>query len=180
MSKRIKYIVNQLIKHYLSPVKYARHLGVKVGNNTLIADKRHWSSEAYLISIGSNCQITEGVKIHTHGGGSLLRSSIPDFDSFGKVRIGNNCYIGAYSQIMPGVTIEDNVLVAAGSVVTKSVPKGYVVGGNPARIICTTESFIERNAQYNLHSKGLSQEQKRQLLLSLPDEEFMVKPFLKV
>ena len=71
MSKRIKYIVNQLIKHYLSPVKYARHLGVKVGNNTLIADKRHWSSEAYLISIGSNCQITEGVKIHTHGGGGV-------------------------------------------------------------------------------------------------------------
>ena len=81
---------------------------------------------------------------------------------------------------MPGVTIEDNVLVAAGSVVTKSVPKGYVVGGNPARIICTTASFIERNAQYNLHSKGMSKEQKRQLLLSLPDEKFMVKPFLKV
>lgn len=114
------------------------------------------------------------------GGGRLLRSTIPDFDSFGKVSIGNNCYIGAFSQIMPGVTIEDNVLVAAGSVVTKSVPKGYVVGGNPARIICTTASFIERNAQYNLHSKGMSQEQKRQLLLSLPDEKFLVKPFLKV
>ena len=180
MIRRLKYIFNQFVKLFLSPIKYARHLGVKVGNNTLIADKRHWPSEAYLISIGNNCAITEGVTIYTHGGGCLLRSSIPDFDSFGKVRIGNNCYIGAYSQIMPGVTIEDNVLVAAGSVVTKSVPKGYVVGGNPARIICTTESFIERNAQYNLHSKGMSQEQKRQLLLSLPDEKFMVKPFLKV
>lgn len=180
MIQRIELFINQLIKLFLSPIKYARHLGVKVGNNTLIADKRHWPSEAYLISIGNNCAITEGVTIYTHGGGRLLRSSIPDFDSFGKVRIGNNCYIGAYSQIMPGVTIEDNVLVAAGSVVTKSVPKGYVVGGNPARIICTTASYIERNAQYNLHSKGMSQEQKRQLLLSLPDEKFMVKPFLKV
>lgn len=180
MVKHFEHIINRLIKMYLSPIKYARHIGVKVGNNTLIADKRHWPSEAYLVSVGSNSQITEGVKIHTHGGGNILRTSITDFDSFGKVSIGNNCYIGAFSQIMPGVTIEDNVLVAAGSVVTKSVPKGYVVGGNPARIICTTASFIERNAQYNLHSKGMSQKQKRQLLLSLPDEKFMVKPFLKV
>lgn len=180
MIQRIKHIINRLIKLYLSPIKYARHIGVKVGNNTLIADKGHWPSEAYFISIGDNCAITEGVKIHTHGGGRILRSSIPDFDSFGKVSIGNNCYIGAFSQIMPGVTIEDNVLVAAGSVVTKSVPKGYVVGGNPARIICTTTSFIERNAQYNLHSKGMSLDQKRQFLLSLPDEKFMVKSFLKV
>ena len=114
------------------------------------------------------------------GGGRILRSSIADYDSFGKVRIGNNCYIGAFSQIMPGVTIEDNVLVAAGSVITKSVPSGYVVGGNPARIICTTASFIERNSKYNLHSKGMSQKEKRQFLLSLPDNKFMVKPFLKV
>lgn len=180
MCKCIEYFINQLIKLFLSPIKYARHLGVKVGDNTLIADKRHWSSEAYLVSIGNNCDITVGVKIHTHGGGRILRSSIPDYDSFGKVRIGNNCYIGAFSQIMPGITIEDNVLVAAGSVVTKSVPSGYVVGGNPARIICTTASFIERNSKYNLHSKGMSQKEKRQFLLSLPDNKFMVKPFLKV
>ena len=180
MIQRIKYIINLLIKLFLSPIKYARHIGVKVGNNTLIADKRHWPSDAYLISIGNNCAITKGVTIYTHGGGRLLRSSIPDFDSFGKVRIGNNCYIGAYSQIMPGVTIEDNVLVAAGSVVTKSVPSGYVVGGNPARIICSTASFIERNSKYNLHSKGMSHKEKRQFLLSLPEDKFMVKPFLKV
>lgn len=69
MVKHFEHIINRLIKLYLSPIKYARHIGVKVGYNTLIADKGHWPSEAYLISIGNNCAITEGVKIHTHGGG---------------------------------------------------------------------------------------------------------------
>ena len=51
-----------------SPERYARHLGVKIGNNCLI-DTRMWSSEPYLITIGNNVQVTEGVSFHTHGGG---------------------------------------------------------------------------------------------------------------
>lgn len=172
-------ILTKLLRLYLSPIEYARRIGVKIGNNCLIADTRHWSSEPYLISIGNDTQITEGVTIHTHGGGKIMRNIYPDFDSFGKVKIGNGCYIGAYSRIMPGVTIEDNVLVAAGSVVTKSIPSGYVVGGNPAKIICTVSSFINRNTKFNTRSRLLDDAQKRALLLSLPDEKFIVKPYMK-
>ena len=64
-----------------------------------------------------------------------MRSRIPDFDVFGKVQIEDWAYIGAYSQIMPGVTIGEGAIVAAGSVVTKSVPPRTVVGGNPAHLI---------------------------------------------
>lgn len=77
MVKHFEHIINRLIKLYLSPIKYARHIGVKVGYNTLIADKGHWPSEAYLISIGNNCAITEGVKIHTHGGGDYYGPLFP-------------------------------------------------------------------------------------------------------
>ena len=63
---------------------------------------------------------------------------------FGKVVIEDWAYIGASSQIMPGVTIGTGALVAAGSVVTKSVPPHTVVGGNPARIICTTADYYEK------------------------------------
>jgi acetyltransferase-like isoleucine patch superfamily enzyme len=50
-------------------------------------------------------------------------------------RIGSNCFIGGRSLIMPGVEIGDGSIVGAGSVVTKSVPPGCIVAGNPARIV---------------------------------------------
>ena len=48
---------------------------------------------------------------------------------FGRIRIGNNCFIGARSTILPGVTIGDNSIVAVGAVVNKSIPSGEVWGG---------------------------------------------------
>ena len=81
-----------------------------------------------------------------------------------KIVIGDYVYIGNNSLIMPGVTIGDNVLVAAGSVVTKSVPSNVVVGGNPAKYICSIDEYIERNEQYNLNTKGMKMEEKKVLL----------------
>lgn len=50
-------------------------------------------------------------------------------------RIGSRCFIGAHSIIMPGVTIGDGSIIAAGAVVTKDVPPGSIVAGNPARVV---------------------------------------------
>jgi acetyltransferase-like isoleucine patch superfamily enzyme len=50
-------------------------------------------------------------------------------------RIGRHCFIGGNSLIMPGVTIGDGSIVGAGSVVTKNVPAGSMVAGNPARVL---------------------------------------------
>lgn len=50
-------------------------------------------------------------------------------------RIGENCFIGGRSLILPGVEIGDNCVVGAGSVVTKSVPPRSIVAGNPAKVI---------------------------------------------
>ena len=140
--KRMKRIFKRITSYYwrfiVSPEKYARHLGVKIGNNCLIST-RNWSNEAYLVTIGNNVQVTNDVSIHTHGGGNCVRKEHPDFDIFGKVVIEDWAYIGSFSQIMPGVTIGEGALVAAGSVVTKSVAPHTVVAGNPARVICTTE-----------------------------------------
>ena len=94
---------------------------------------------------------------------------------FGKVTIEDWCYIGAYSQIMPGVTIGEDSLVAAGSIVTKSVPPHSVVGGNPAKILCTIDDYIARNEKFNVHSKGMSSAEKKKYLLSLDDSRFVKK-----
>lgn len=157
-----------------SPEEYCRHIGVKIGRNCLIGT-RNMSTEPYLISIGDNVQLTAGVTIHTHGGGHVIRSKIPDFDVFGKVVIEDWAYIGANSQIMPGVTIGQGAIVAAGSIVTKSVAPGTIVGGNPAKYIGTTEDYLQRNLKYNLNSKRLSAEEKKRLLLSTPEEKFIKK-----
>ena len=102
----------------------------------------------------------------------------PNFDCFGKIKIGDYVYIGSNSLIMPGVEIGDNVLIAAGSVVTKSVPSNMVIGGNPAKIISTISEYIERNDKYNLNSKSLSIDKKRKLLLSLDESSFIKKDSL--
>ena len=135
-------------------------------------DKNCWSSEPYLITIGNHCQITSGVKFFTHGGAQVVRDRYPTFDLFGKIVVGDWVYIGNNSLIMPGVTIENHVLVAAGSVVTKSIPSGVVVGGNPARIICTIDEYLAKNLQYNTNTKGLSVSKKKEFLMSIDESHF--------
>lgn len=173
--KKIRHFYRRLFWNY---EKRARHAGVNMGENNFISS-HFWSSEAYLITIGNHCQITHGVKFFTHGGGAAVRDKYPKFDLYGRVSIGNYVYIGNNALIMPGCKIGDNVIIASGSVVTKSVPTGSVVGGNPARIICTIEEYIQRNKRWNLDSKGLSKEAKRKLLTNLDEDKFIRKSFLK-
>lgn len=108
-------------------------------------------------------------------GGRVARRYIPDFDIFGRVKICDYAYIGSGAQIMPGVTIGEGSLVAAGSIVTRSVPAGVVVAGNPAKSVCTVEEYIERNKKYNLGTKNLSAEEKKKVLLSLSPDRLIVK-----
>lgn len=159
---KAKKLIDYLYYIFASPEKYARHIGVKIGEDNLIT-KNHWSSEPYLITIGSHCQLTN-CKIFTHGGGQCIRDKYPDFDCFGKVTIGNYVYIGSNSLILPGVTIGNNVLIAAGSIVTKSVPSGSVVAGNPAKIICSINEYFQRNKQYDISTKRKSAKYKEKVL----------------
>lgn len=159
----------------LSPEKYARRIGVKIGKNCLIYRSIEWPSEPYLVTIGDNVQLTRGVAIHTHGGGHVARRIHPEFDMFGKIVIQNWVYIGAHSQILPGVTIGEGAIVAAGSIVTKSVASGMVVGGNPAKVICSVEDYIARNLKYNLNTKNMSQSEKMHFLENLSDNSFVKK-----
>lgn len=174
MFSRVLEALKMLRNRFYTPEQYARSIGVKIGKNCLI-DTRNWPSEPYLITIGDYVQITRNVSIYTHGGGNSIRKNHPDFDVFGKVIIEDWAYIGAYSQIMPGVTIGEGALVAAGSVVTKSVAPHTVVGGNPAKSICTTEEYYENNKMFNVNTKGLNQIEKKSTLLDLPEEKFIKK-----
>lgn len=170
----INKIINKYRKIFWTPERYARFLGVKIGEKCDIQDVS-FGSEPYLVEIGNHVQITNGVKIFTHGGGWVFRNEIPDMDTFGKVVINNNVYIGNNSLIMPGVTIGKNVIIGAGSVVTKSIPDNCVVVGNPGRVISDLESTKQRMLHYNVGTKQMNSEQKKKILLSFTEEKFIKK-----
>lgn len=86
------------------------------------------------VRIGDNCMLGPNVGIYTAG------HSIEPLDRNKSgytipIKIGNDVWVGGNCVILAGVTIGDNSVVAAGSIVTKDVPKNTVVAGNPARII---------------------------------------------
>jgi acetyltransferase-like isoleucine patch superfamily enzyme len=117
-------------------IKYLRKQGMKIGNNCHF---NTFSFSPYLIEIGNHVAIAGGSEIITHDGAiwSFLED-FPNADVFGKVKIGNNVFIGDNCVILPNTTIGDNCVVGAGSVVRGKFPENSVIVGNPAKIIMKT------------------------------------------
>ena len=98
------------------------------------------------ITIGDNCLFGPNVQLYT-ASHPLEPGKRNSGQELGKpITIGNNVWIGGSSVVIPGVTLGDNVVVAAGAVVTKSFPANVVVGGNPAQIIKTIEEESDKDA----------------------------------
>lgn len=117
--------------------------GVTIGKGCLICSNL-LTPEPYLVEIGDNVTVSTGVSFDTHDNcAKLLFPGKSDF--FGKIVIGNNCFIGDRSIILYGVELADNIIVGAGSVVTRSFDQQrIIIGGNPAKIIGTWDKLIEK------------------------------------
>jgi len=137
---------------------YIRHLrrkGIEIGENVLFRDRgttRIDCTRPALISIGNNVDINHNFQILTHDWGCyVIRGQYHDFiNSSGGVRIGNNIYFGTDVIILKGVTIGDNCIIGAGSIVNKSIPANSVATGNPCRVVCSLDEYYERRRQRGL------------------------------
>lgn len=178
----IKHVIDKIRMYVLSPIAYGRSLGVKFGKGCRI-NTREFPPEGYLVEIGDYVRMARYASIFSHGGLFSLRKlkDDPALDQFGKVKIGDYSSIGAYAMIMPGVEIGKCCIIAAASVVTKSVPDGWMVAGNPARFIGYTEDYYRKvKEKYDVGSAKMTPKEKREYLTSLPDERFIHKPFMKL
>ncbi len=135
---------------HLDGIRYLRDvLKVgKIGERCRIYS-RLFGSEPYLIEIGNHVHIGGHVQLITHDGGVwVLRELLNQqaLDSFGRIVIKDNVFIGNNAIVLPGVVIGENVVIGAGSVVTKDVPPNTVVGGIPAKVIKPIEEYAKKAA----------------------------------
>lgn len=87
------------------------------------------------VTIGDNVLIAPNVSIYTAGHPVHPASRNSGYEYGIPITIGNNVWIGGSAVILPGVTIGDNVVIGAGSVVTKDIPDNMIAAGNPCKII---------------------------------------------
>ncbi len=96
------------------------------------------------VSIGNYCMIGPNTLITTVGHPLMPKGRREKKAKGEPVNIGNDVWIGGNCTILPGITVGNNVVIAAGAVVTKDVPDNCVVAGVPARIIKTLENDIDK------------------------------------
>ncbi len=114
--------------------------GGRIGRNFSLISSFIDLSSPYLISIGDNVTIT-GARILTHDA-SLFKAI--GYTKVGRVTIGNDVFISNGCIILPDTTIGDKVVVGAGVIVAKDVPSNSVIVGNPWRVLCTYDEYVEK------------------------------------
>ncbi len=142
----LKKIYNSFLRK-TNPLKYAKRNCAFVGEEVRICGNTNFGSEPWLIYIGNHVLMSGNISFITHDGSTFVFRDKPrykDVIKYGKIKIGNNCFVGYNVTILPGVTIGNNVIVGAGSLVTKSIPDGIVVCGTPAKEVCTVQEFAEK------------------------------------
>ena len=100
----------------------------------------------YLVEIGKNCILTNGVVLLTHGFdlSVLLKVYGEMFCSSGKVVLEGNNFVGMNTVILKGVNIGRNTIIGACSVVTHDIPSNCIAAGNPCKVIMTLDEYYKK------------------------------------
>lgn len=149
----LKYILKRKIypNCYSSEryVEFLREQGAVIGNGTYFyTPEKHPVDESSLpfLEIGCNCRITQDayILLHDYSYAVLRFTHHEMLRKSGKVKIGNNVFIGTRATILVNSEIGDNCIIGAGSVVSGKFESNVVIAGNPARVICTIDEYYKK------------------------------------
>ena len=157
MNKRLWHSLRiSLMMDSSKRVEYLRKHSVfgHIGKNTIWRD-RIVPLYADKIFLGDNVRCESKVYFITHDviHDMLNHREGNDFnfkEKIGEIHIGDNVFIGSNSTILYDVNIGSNAIVAAGSLVNRDVPANSVVGGVPARFICTFDELVEKRKKESM------------------------------
>src|SRR5664279_4192528 len=168
-SLAVRAIMRNALKRWIRAQAHKRGRWVGIYLRMCQPDGEEWAGflklQGKLHSIGEHCSIQSNVEItdpsyvrignnvrmsgctlfgHDGSVNMLNRAYGLKLDSVGKIDIHDNVFIGHRAIVLPNVEIGPNAIVAAGAVVTKNVPPNSVVGGIPARRMCSVDELVER------------------------------------
>ncbi len=111
-------------------------------------------AEPYLVRIHNNVRVAANVSFVTHDIISGLFANTPSYAAdkdkyrfaMGTIEVFDNVMIGANTTILYNVKIGPNAIIGAGSIVTKDVPEGAIVAGNPAKVIGSFDEYAKKRA----------------------------------
>jgi serine acetyltransferase len=126
-------------------LRKARAAGLDAPGPVHVADGVIFDSAfAWAISIGVQTCIAHDVRIIAH---DAAIKALTGYTEVARVVIGERCYIGAGTIVLPGAVIGDGAVIGAGSIVRGEIPAGTIAVGAPATVIGTTDELRDRHAE---------------------------------
>lgn len=121
--------------------------GIRIGNNVGLGEFAYLGGAGGL-EIGADCIIGQYLSCHPENHNFSNPDELIRLQGVHRkgIHIGQNCWIGAKVTILDGVEIGDHCVIAAGAVVTKSMPAHSLIGGVPARVIRPIHSKVEKES----------------------------------
>ncbi len=173
LKEKIKALLKKWLNIGPETIEDFRKRGVKIGEGCALVECRIDYGHGYLIEIGDNVGMSF-VTFLAHDASVKFLEGALTHSKIGRIKVGNNVFVGYGSIILPGTTIGNNVLIGAGSVVKGNIPDNSVMTGNPLQYLCSTDEYMARNIEkfkkgpiYNTDFHTISEEQKAKMIREL-------------
>ncbi len=134
-------------------IEVCKAKGLKADNSVIFISAPDFGSEPFLIEIGARTKITAGCRFINHDGAMYTIRNLEKFSdarNFGRIKLGENCFVGNNCTFLPGSQMGDNCILGAGSVLNSSMPDNSVYAGVPAKFICTIDEYGNKALENNI------------------------------